>query len=176
MRRRTTNPFWWLEEWQVGNHIHFLTATCLLVHSFSDFLSVLTNVSHIPLFFLIFPFRDLPSFGLYMVLYDNILNKCGGVQYDQCKFFAGGMTGSKYTDLTWPWFTLWHTFIQIGHWSISRSLRYLSDKTFFKKLPKSLFLLWFLKTLFEMCQNMPKLLVNSEILPLESEKLRLLFF
>ena len=37
--------------------------------------------------------RDLPSFGLYMVLYDNILNACGGVAYDQCKFLAGGMTG-----------------------------------------------------------------------------------
>ena len=28
-----------------------------------------------------------------MVLYDNILNACGGVAHDSCKFFAGGMTG-----------------------------------------------------------------------------------
>jgi len=37
--------------------------------------------------------RDLPSFGLYMVLYDTVLNACGGVDLDHCKFFAGGMTG-----------------------------------------------------------------------------------
>ena len=36
--------------------------------------------------------RDLPSFGLYMVLYNNILNQCGS-DSDYCQFFAGGMTG-----------------------------------------------------------------------------------
>ena len=29
-----------------------------------------------------------------MVLYDTVLNACGGVDLDHCKFFAGGMTGT----------------------------------------------------------------------------------
>ena len=41
-------------------------------------------------------FRDLPAFGLYMVLYDTFLNACGS-DSDPCKFLAGGMTGM----LTW---------------------------------------------------------------------------
>ena len=80
----------------------------ILVHSFSfSFLfcqclirkkqTILPSIANI--FFLVQTFtiyflliRDLPSFGLYMVLYNNILNQCGS-DSDYCQFFAGGMTG-----------------------------------------------------------------------------------
>jgi len=36
--------------------------------------------------------RDIHSFGIYVVLYNYFLNQCGS-ESDYCKFIAGGMTG-----------------------------------------------------------------------------------